>query len=77
MRGLYLLNELMTIPELKEAKLGDIKVVGGLGTGTHGLVYPISLVLPNFIKSIKILNAKEKDLNIENNFQKIKHINPA
>lgn len=77
MRGLFLLNELVTMPELNDVRLGDIKVVGGLGTSTHGLVYPISLVLPNFVKAMKVLNDKEKDLNIENHFQQVKHVNPA
>jgi hypothetical protein len=58
-RGLVLLNEL--IPSLKkelgeDIKLGEIEVIGGLGTSTHGLSYPISQVLPNFIKARQVLN---------------------
>lgn len=79
MRGLVLLNEL--IPSLKkelgeDIKLGEIEVIGGLGTSTHGLSYPISQVLPNFIKARQVLNQKDSSLDIKNNFQDIKHISP-
>lgn len=78
MRGLFLVNEI--IPDLLkdgEIKLGNIEVVGGLGTTTHGLSYPMSLVTPNFIKARKVLNDKDQQLNIPNNFQQVKNVNPA
>jgi hypothetical protein len=61
MRGLFLVNEI--IPDLLkdgEIKLGNIEVIGGLGTTTHGLSYPMSLVTPNFIKARKVLNDKDQ-----------------
>lgn len=76
MRGLFILNKIL--PTLgDDIKLGDIEVVGGLGTVTHGLTYPISLIVPNFIKARKILNDKDANLNINNNFANTQYVNPA
>lgn len=73
MRGLAILNELL--PTLGDGvKLGEIEVLGGLGTNTQGLSYPISQVLPNFIKARQVLNSKDASLNIKNNFQEAEHI---
>jgi hypothetical protein len=66
MRGLAVLNEI--IPSLGNVKLGEIEVFGNLGQTTHGISYPISQVLPNFIKARQILNDSDKSLSIKNNF---------
>jgi hypothetical protein len=76
MRGLFLLNEIL--PTLgDDVKLGDIEVVGRAGLRTHGLSYPISLVAPNFIKARTVLNSKDPELNIPNNFQNYEQASPV
>ena len=76
MRTMFLLNEI--IPQLgTDVKLGDISIVGGLGTKIQSQTYPIELVVSNFVKATQVLNKKESDMKIENNFSKVEHISPV
>lgn len=76
MRTMFLLNELL--PQLGEdIKLGDISVIGGLGNRIQSQSYPIQLILPNFLKATQVLNDKEPNLKIQNNFTNVKNISPV
>ena len=76
MRTMFLLNEL--IPQLGEnIKLGDVSVIGGLGNRIQSQSYPIQLILPNFLKATQVLNDKEPNLKIQNNFTSVKNISPV
>lgn len=76
MRTMFLLNEI--IPQLgTDIKLGDIIVVGGLGGRIQSQQYPIQLVVSNFVKAQQVLNQKDPDLKINNNFSTVEHISPV
>lgn len=76
MRTMFLLNEI--IPQLgSDIKLGDLIVVGGLGGKIQSQQYPIQLVVSNFVKAQEVLNKKEPNLKINNNFSTVEHISPV
>ena len=75
MRTLFLLNEIL--PQLSGVSLGEIQIIGNIGSDIHSQNYPIQLVLPNFIKAINVLNSKDSTLNIANNFENVKSIDPV
>lgn len=76
MRTMFLLNEI--IPQLgSDIKLGDLIVVGGLGGKMQSQQYPIQLVVSNFVKAQEVLNKKEPNLKINNNFSTVEHISPV
>lgn len=76
MRTMFLLNEI--IPQLSnDIKLGDITVVGGLGSKIQSQQYPIQLIISNFIKAQEVLNKKDPDVQIKNNFATVEHISPV
>lgn len=73
---MFLLNEI--IPQLgSDIKLGDLIVVGGLGGKIQSQQYPIQLVVSNFVKAQEVLNKKEPNLKINNNFSTVEHISPV
>ena len=76
MRTLFLINEI--IPQLgDDVKLGDLTIIGGLGGTIQSQQYPIQLVVSNFVKAQEVLNKKDPNLNISNNFSMIEHISPV
>ena len=75
MRALVVLNELL--PSLgSDIKIGDISVIGGIGSKITSQTYPVQLVLPNLVKAIQIINSKETT-KISNNFEQAKFISPV
>lgn len=75
MRALVVLNELL--PSLgTDIKIGDISVVGGIGSKITSQTYPVQLVLPNLVKAIETLNSKETT-KISNNFEQAQFISPV
>lgn len=76
MRTMFLINEI--IPQLgDDVKLGDLTIIGGLGGTIQSQQYPIQLVVSNFVKAQEVLNKKDPNLNISNNFSMIEHISPV
>ena len=76
MRTMFLINEI--IPQLgNDVKLGDLTIIGGLGGTIQSQQYPIQLVVSNFVKAQEVLNKKDPNLNISNNFSMIEHISPV
>lgn len=76
MRTMFLLNEI--IPQLgNDIKLGDLTVVGGLGGRIQSQQYPIQLIISNFVKAQEVLNQKDPELKINNNFATVEHISPV
>lgn len=76
MRTMFLLNEI--IPQLgTDIKLGDLTIIGGLGGTIQSQSYPIQLVVSNFVKAQEVLNNKDSDLGISNNFSTVEHISPV
>lgn len=76
MRTMFLINEI--IPQLgDDVKLGDLTIIGGLGGTIQSQQYPIQLVVSNFVKAQEVLNKKDPNLNIGNNFSTIEHISPV
>lgn len=76
MRTMFLINEIM--PQLgDDVKLGDLTIIGGLGGTIQSQQYPIQLVVSNFVKAQEVLNKKDPNLNISNNFSMIEHISPV
>lgn len=76
MRTMFLINEI--IPQLgDDVKLGDLTIIGGLGGTIQSQQYPIQLVVSNFVKAQEVLNKKDPNLNISNNFSTIEHISPV
>lgn len=74
MRALVMLNEIL--PNLgTDVKIGDISVIGGIGSKITSQTYPVQLVLPNLVKAIEIINKKEPD-KIKNNFEDVSFISP-
>ena len=75
MRALVVLNEVL--PNLgKDIKIGDISVIGGIGSKITSQTYPVQLVLPNLVKAIDIINSKETN-KIKNNFQDVDFVSPV
>lgn len=75
MRALTVLNEIL--PSMgTDIKLGDISVVGGIGSKVTSQTYPIELVIPNLTEAINVLNKKD-NLNIQNNFEQAEFISPT
>lgn len=76
MRTMFLINEI--IPQLgDDVKLGDLTIIGGLGGTIQSQQYPIQLVVSNFVKAQEVLNKKDPNLNISNNFSMIEYISPV
>ena len=76
MRTMFLINEI--IPQLgDDVKLGDLTIIGGLGGTIQSQQYPIQLVVSNFVKAQEVLNKKDPNLNINNNFSMIEHMSPV
>lgn len=75
MRLMFLVNEL--IPQLGNVKLGNVSVLGGLGTKPVSYTNPIQLVLPNFIKIRETLIKEDPTIQFENNFTNIEQISPV
>lgn len=73
MRALTLLNEL--IPSLPdEAELGNITVIGGIGTKIKSKTVAVETVVPTFLKAQEVLNKKDPELKIENHFKERKNV---
>jgi len=70
MRLMFLINEI--VPQLGDVKLGNVSIVGGLGTNPVSRTNPIQLILPHFSKIIRVLNDEDSSLGIVNNFSQIK-----
>lgn len=78
MRTIFLLNELL--PQLGNEEstiLGDIQVIGGIGTDISAQSFPMELILSNFVKARQVLNDIDPDLKINNNFEKVKFVDPV
>lgn len=76
MRTMFLLNEIL--PTLgDDIKLGNISIVGGIGSRLTTSTNPISLILPNFVKACNIINDVDKDIDLKNNFAEAKSIEPV
>lgn len=75
MRTMFLLNEIL--PQIQNFTLGDIQVIGGIGTSINTQSYPMALVLSNFTKAVQVLTQKDPLLDLQNNFTKIGFTDPV
>ena len=76
MRVMVLLNELL--PKLpQDVELGNITIIGGIGTKTTGQTTSIQEWIPTFLKVQQVLNSKDNTLKIQNNFANAKSISPV
>lgn len=75
MRLMFLVNELL--PQLGNIKLGNVSVLGGLGTKPISYTNPIQLVLPNFMKIRETLIKEDSTIEFNNNFTNVEQISPV
>lgn len=75
-RVMFLMNEL--IPQLENnVKLGNVSIIGGLGTSIHGQTNSFQLVMPHFTKICNVLKSIDSNLDLENRFSAVEYISPV